>query len=538
MTNAVPSEHGEYLIYEAGKLVGAETFSIESLPSGVLATGFVRLESPNTLSQNVELSLDQDFRPQTLIVSGASRGVTFKMSATFRGDTAHVVREGPEGQHSEEIRVEPDSVVIVHNVWHHLLLLVRRYDVSGVRHKSFALFPSGSIIVEERERYCAQLVGRQEVLRHLFVDIGGVFGIRVFILGNHLVKIHAPLQKFEAILQGIPGLDQKTELFPIRTEAEKVEISSLEVREEEVRFSATDGVVLAGTIALPVKPGLLPAVLLIVGSGPQDRNSDSGPGGLKIGILRTLAKHLSQAGIVVLRYDKRGVGNSQGTYDFVCLNDLVGDAGAAIRFLRSRPEVDVARIGIIGHSEGGLIATMLASGDVSIRAILLLGAPGHRFAEILLRQFERVSNRMLQKDKLAASLERRRRTLESLQRTGDWDSSEVEEQVRRAVAPARRKWFQDLLTLDPTSVLSKVHTSVAIFQGGRDIQVDPDDALLLGNTLDEAGHRDHLVRIFPDLDHLFMRSEGQGLSEYADPDRNLDPEFLEAVIEWIQNKLG
>ncbi|MDD5398401.1 MAG: hypothetical protein PHU70_04890, partial [Dehalococcoidia bacterium] len=199
---------------------------------------------------------------------------------------------------------------------------------------------------------------------------------------------------------------------------------------------------------------------------------------------------------------------------------------------------DKGRIGIIGHSEGGLIASMIAADDPNIKTIVLLGTLGHSLSNTLLYQYQCIMSRLLPKDQLTAAVAKRRRTLDTLQQIGQWDAPEVEEQVRQTITPAQRKWFQEYFTIDPRNVIRSVHASVAIFHGGRDIQVDPDDAILLGITLDESGHHDHLVRIFPNLDHLFMRSEGFGLSEYADPDRSLDPELLEAVIAWILIKLN
>ncbi|QNA87780.1 alpha/beta fold hydrolase [Massilia sp. Dwa41.01b] len=159
---------------------------------------------------------------------------------------------------------------------------------------------------------------------------------------------------------------------PKRPQEAAIAASPATYTSSEVGFdNVAAKVKLAGTFTVPQGKGPFPAVVLVHGSGPLDRDSEVF--GHKLFLV--LADHLSRQGIAVLRYDKRGIGKSTGTLRESTTLDLADDAGAAVRFLRTRPEVDSARIGVVGHSEGGLIAPLIASRDPALGFVVMLAAP-------------------------------------------------------------------------------------------------------------------------------------------------------------------
>jgi hypothetical protein len=169
--------------------------------------------------------------------------------------------------------------------------------------------------------------------------------------------------------------------------------------------------------------------------------------------------------------------------------------------------------------------------------VALLATLAHPLDQILLDQFERLLARNAPPEQRNAAVERRRRTLETLKRTDDWEAPEVEEEVRRAIHPERRRWFAEHFALDPLEVVRKVPCAVGIFQGERDAQLDSTEATLLARALEDAGHPDSTLATFPLLDHFFMPSTGRGLSEYADESRRIDEGFLTSLVDWMVGRL-
>jgi uncharacterized protein len=533
---------GEYLIYAAGKRIGSETFSIEPAGGGLAATGHVHLSHRRELEQDLELRVAGDYTPLRLAVEARSEDARMKLEVEVRDGVAVVERSSssrPEGW-TEEIPVGPELVLLAGNAIHHLRFLIGRHDALGGGTQVLRSLQSGSVVVEDRDPGSVELAGSATPVRHVFVDLGGAVGLDAFLIDGRLVKVESPVQRTEAVLAGVPGLTRATDLHPTGAAAVSsaaVDADPAAVAAEDVRVPAAGGTELAGTLSIPDAPRPLPAAVLVAGSGPQDRNADTGPGGLRLGIFRTLADRLAEAGVATLRYDERGVGASGGDFRGAGLFDLADDAASAVDFLRRRPEIDPDRIAIVGHSEGGLLATLVAQDDPRLAGIALLGTMAHRLDETLVAQLERLTRGRVPDEQLAEMVESRRRAFDALRATGDWDADEVEDDLRRWVPPKQRKWFDEHFATEPREVLAAVRVPVAIYQGGRDVQVDPAEADLLASALDHAGHADHVVRRFPELDHVFMPSSGRGVSGYADRRRELAPEFLDDLAGWLREKL-
>jgi len=329
-------------------------------------------------------------------------------------------------------------------------------------------------------------------------------------------------------------------------------------RVEEVVVKSGE-VKLAGTLTLPAKPGRHPAVALLTGSGAQNRDEEIF--GFKP--FRLIADHLTRAGVVVLRCDDRGVGGSSGSLQSVTSEDLAGDALAAVGFLRARAEVDSARIGLLGHSEGGLLAVMAAARSKELGFIVLVSAPGVKGETLLRAQGEaiyRAEGRSQAEVRRLLDLQAR-----SFQvaRTGE-GAEELAEEIRQATLselaklPAERQkamgdpgplaaraaqaqlaavsspWLKFFLDYDPAPALRQVRCPVLALYGEKDLQVPAEmNRKALAAALTPAGNKRVTIRVLPEANHLFQPAKTGSPSEYATLPREFVPGFLEMIAGFV-----
>jgi hypothetical protein len=315
------------------------------------------------------------------------------------------------------------------------------------------------------------------------------------------------------------------------------------------------GVTIAGTLTLPRRTGPFPCALLISGSGPEDR--DEAVFGHRPFLV--LSDHLTRAGIAVLRVDDRGVGGSTGSFARATSEDFAGDALAAIEFLSTRREIDHRRIGLIGHSEGGLIAPMVAVRTPAVAFMVLMAGPGVPGDSVLMLQTvairrsmgaepsaaeQVVSRRLYDRIRAADSLgalrgarELVRLQLEAVpaeQRAalGDPDSTAIGV-LRRLYTP----WMRFFIAFDPRPTLHRVKCPVLAINGERDIQVLPKENLAAIDAAFAAGGlRDHTVKQLPGLNHLFQACRLCTFTEYAQLEETMSPAALEEISDWILSR--
>ncbi len=292
---------------------------------------------------------------------------------------------------------------------------------------------------------------------------------------------------------------------------------------EEVRVPTPAGFALAGTLTRPTAArGAVPVVVTITGSGPQDRDEHlSGIAGYAL--FRQIADTLGRRGIAVLRLDDRGVGASGGTFATATSRDFADDVRAALAWLRARTaergDVDARRLALLGHSEGGLIAPMVAADDSSIAAVVLLASPAYTG--------QRVSE-FQQRDAIAARVPAGLRTL----------AYQANQPGVRAQL-ARSPWMQFWWSYDPLPTARRVHVPVLILQGATDHQVTPEQADTLAAALRAGGNRDVTERDFPATDHLFLADpSGESTGYAALPSKSVRPEVLGAIADWVSARLA
>lgn len=329
---------------------------------------------------------------------------------------------------------------------------------------------------------------------------------------------------------------------------------------EEVTV-VSGNVILAGTLTIPDGVPPYPAVVLITGSGPQTRDEDVAG----FPVFGVIADHLAQEGIVVLRLDDRGVGGSSGDLRESTSDHFAGDALSAVRFLEQRPEVDSDRIGLLGHSEGGIVAPLAAARSEDVSFLVLLAPPAVSGEEILLLQSELImraggaSDEMIDRQRRTQELiiravktndgwddveaileEQMRESLESMtpeQRRSVTDEDEfVNTRVRASLENLRSRWFEYFIHHDPAETLRSVRVPVLGLYGELDLQVPPaQNAGVFEHTLRAAGNRNVLVRVFPRANHLFQAALSGSPQEYATLEKAFVPGFLDTISGWIRD---
>lgn len=359
-------------------------------------------------------------------------------------------------------------------------------------------------------------------------------------------------------------LERGEKIAPARRAQEPVPPLPYDV--EEVSYeNEKHGVRIAGTLTLPRTPAPHPAVLLITGSGPQDR--DETLMGHKPFLV--LADNLTRRGFAVLRVDDRGVGGSTGNAMESTVEDYAEDVLSGIGFLRRRSDIDASRIGLIGHSEGGLVGSIAATRSRDIGFLVLIAAPGVRISELLGQQLREISVKSgLSSNAIALQEDLQKRVFEVVRKTPDrepalaqldtlWREARsaaetleltdtdraffrnseglAQANLRTMVTP----WFRHLLDQDPAAALRGVQCPVLAILGELDVQVPPErNREAIESALEIAQNRDVTVRVLNGLNHL-MQTARTGLpAEYAMIEETFAPAALELIGDWLVARAG
>ena len=323
---------------------------------------------------------------------------------------------------------------------------------------------------------------------------------------------------------------------------------------EDVTFKNEKAdVILSGTLSLPKKEGVFPVVVLITGSGTQNRDEELL--GHKPFLL--LSDYFTKNGIAVLRYDDRGIGQSTGDFETATSADFATDVESAIAYLETRKEINKKKIGLVGHSEGGIIAPMVAAKSKDVNFIILLAGTGIQGDKLLLLQDELIArasgasedeikkaieinsklfdlvNKSTENEKLKADMTILLKA-DTAKLSNEMSQDEfIAEQVNQLASP----WMQYFIKYDPAPTLEKVKCAVLAVNGGKDMQVPKENLTAIENALKKGGNTHVTIREFPELNHLFQECKTGAPSEYAEIEQTFSPIALDQITKWIQSQV-
>ncbi|RYE58168.1 MAG: alpha/beta fold hydrolase [Sphingobacteriales bacterium] len=318
---------------------------------------------------------------------------------------------------------------------------------------------------------------------------------------------------------------------------------------EDVIFTnKTAQIELSGTLTLPKAEGTYPTVVLISGSGPQNRNEEM----FGHAPFLVLADFLTRNGFGVLRFDDRGVAKSGGNFQTATTRDFATDVESAVSFLKTRKGVNPKKIGLIGHSEGGLIAPMVAAKDKSVSFIVLLAGPAVPISELMLLQKEQVERQMgIAETEVMTSREIFKGAYElikkSLVNDGTLQTSlntyfkerfgpaVPEKDVQVIIKQITSPWWYQFIRLDPTEYLKQVKVPILALNGELDLQVSAKENLqAIRLIVEQSGIKKSSVNELPKLNHLFQESKTGAIDEYSQIEQSFSPLALNEILNWMK----
>lgn len=322
------------------------------------------------------------------------------------------------------------------------------------------------------------------------------------------------------------------------------------VTEWPITFAGGD-LTLAGTLTLPAGDGPFPAALFIHGSGPVDR--DGNAPGLAMDAYRQLARALAaEGGIASLRFDKRGVGESEGDAALASMSDLLDDLRAALAALRSRSEIDASRVILIGHSEGAYLAPILAGEDRTLAGVALLAGAARPLDEITRWQVEAILRLQgATEEQIAVSLEQEDEYIAFVEgSTGEWADHTIEQlkeampwltaeaAARLAATPLALSWLREHYVADTQAALRRVTVPVFALNGEKDLQVPPGEGERIREILEVAGNEDVTVHLLPNLNHLLRSHPEAPNLVYRHLEDPVDPRVVDLLRRWAVERLA
>ncbi|MCS6818198.1 MAG: lysophospholipase [Blastocatellia bacterium] len=520
-------------IYVNEQPAGHETFSVTKTETHITWTGRASLElrSFSIAIGSFTLVTDAQYRPREAHVRATIGPSEQEVRTTFADGKARSEITVGGMRTTKEDSVSPDALVVLSNVPFFIYeVLAQRVDLSRTEPQNFRAYVLPQIelplTVRVKGRERVPFANRAEDLIHLELALTQPTGQMV----SMEMWVDDARRLIKLILPGLLFIEAYREGY----EKAIASIAPKDYEALEVTFPS-EAIMLAGTLTLPKQRSHpLPALVLIAGSGPHER--DENVAGVKV--FEQIADHLTRHGFAVLRYDKRGVGKSQGDYPTATTYDFADDAHAAVRFLRTRPEIAPDRIALIGHSEGAIVALLVAARDPKLAAIVLMAGPATSGEEVILEQQAYLLRNLPEKDR-QERIAWQRKILEAVKTDRGWEEIEraLPPEARAQLAAARSPWFREFVRLRPLALLEHLACPILILQGGKDTQVFPHHAEAFSRALQAIGRVPYEVKVFPTLNHLFHKAETGDISEYGKLTKQLDAEFLTVLTEWLRERL-
>jgi pimeloyl-ACP methyl ester carboxylesterase len=518
-----------YLVFLQQRPVGREEVTVVNDADGWTVRGSSQLGPPiDVTTRRAEIRYDAAWNARSLSLEGVSRGQDVQLRTTFANGvaTSEITAQGTTEQKTDT--VTPDTIVLPNTFLGSYAVLARRLRglTAGAELKAY-IAPQVEIPIrvvaiasERMETAQATISASRYALKVVNPPPSGEIDAVVWADdGGQLLRLSIPAQRLEVAREDIASAATRTTAFSLPGD-------------ERVSIPAA-GFNLAGTLTTPAgATGRLPAVVLIAGSGLTDRDETVAG----IPVFGHLARGLVDAGFVVVRYDKRGVGQSGGRTESATLADFAEDARAVVRWLERRPDVDKDRLAVVGHSEGAAVAMLLAAREKRVKAAVLVAGPGTTGAELVLEQQRHQLDLMkVDATERAAKIALQEQIQAAVLTGTGWEG--VPDAMRRA---ADTPWFQSMLSFDPARVMKDVSQPLLIVQGELDTQVPPHHAEKL-LALAQARKRkvDAQILKVPGINHLLVPAKTGEVSEYGSlTGAEVAPAVPAGIGAWLAKALG
>jgi uncharacterized protein len=528
-----------FTVFVQGQPIGSEQVAVTATSAGWVIRSSGRLGNPINLATNrFEMRYDASWHPLSMDIEGSLRGQPMLLHTVVTAGAAasEINQAGQVAQKSDKIA--PDALFLPN-------MLFGAYEALAVRVKGMTLpadlrayiAPQAEIPLkvnassDERIRTVERTIAAKRYTL-TFVNPEGPVDAELWVdEESHILRFRVPAQGLEVARDDVAAVSSRVERLG-RPNDETVHVPG-------------NGFSLVGTLSKPAgaltgqgskgakAPDVrLPTVILIPGSGPVDRDETIAG----IAIFAQVATRLADAGFAVVRYDKRGVGQSGGREESSTIRDFADDVRAVVEFLRRRKDVDPDRIALVGHSEGGLVGLLAASeAGKRVAALVLLATPGTPGGTLILEQQEHLLGRMtLPPGEVSNRMDLQRR-IQTAVLTGDgWEN----------IPPAYRHqadtpWFKSFLSFDPAQSVRRVSQPLLVVQGSLDRQVAPVHATRLADLARARKNNPGVDVVLVDgVNHLFVQATTGETDEYPMlKDQTVSPRAVDPAIAWLKDKL-
>jgi pimeloyl-ACP methyl ester carboxylesterase len=514
----------DFLIFLAGRQVGQEQVTLSRSAGNWIITATGQLSAPvEIITSRFEAKYTSDWQPLELRVEGTLGGKPIALQTSFGVTTA--VNEITQGgtTNSKTDQVSARTIILPNNFFAaYEALAVRLVGAAAGTELPAYIAPQTEIKVLVKAVTDEQLkspAGSQSLRKYdiVFQNAAGPLAASIMVDARHrLARLDIPAAGLSVVRSDLAAVSSRPQVSRNPTDAD-VQIPAL-------------GFSLAGTVTTPPQvAGRLrhPAIVLVAGSGRVDREVNVAG----IPIFTQLAGALAERGFVVLRYDKRGVGQSGGRDERATIQDYAEDAIAAVKWLRKRSDVDENQVAVAGHSEGGVVAMIAAARENDIESVVLIATPGTRGADLVLEQQQHGLDLLKVSDaERKAKVDLQERIQTAVLSGVGWEGLPPE--YRKA---ADTPWFRSFLQFDPTEVMKDVRQPILIIQGDLDKQVFPHHADKLA-ALARARKREGRVEVvhLPGVNHLLARATTGELSEYPTlKEKVISPEIATRIAAFL-----
>ncbi len=492
----------------------------------VQASGQMTVPVP-TDTRVFEAAYDSDWRPRRLTLEGSRAGVPFRLESSFAdGAVTNVLREGDRETTTGD-RIDPAAVLLPNSIFVSYEALAARLGGSQPGDELPIYVPPRGYLTARVDGVGIQHIETAERIieartyRITFTDPSQPLEAEVWTDENYrLLRISLPYASLEVARRDIASVSARLTTDPPHPGSERVRVRAA-------------GFSLAATVITPVDvapppDGRWPAVVLVPGTGPVDRDENvSG-----VPVFRQLAWALADSGFVVARYDKRGFGQSGGRAESATLEDYAQDVRVMVRHLQGREDVDRDRIVAAGYGEGGWIGLLAARRENRIKGLALLATPGTAGATFVLeQQRDELRRRGTTGDERQERIDLQMRIHRAVLGEDGWDG--IPDAVRRQ---ADTPMFRSFLEFDPTDVIRRVRQPLLLIQGSLDRQVPPYHAERLASVARLRGRRESTVELagLEGVNHLLLAATGAAGESAPLENREITPRIAEVFIDWIR----